>query len=86
MEKNWLFKQNGVLIPLEIQGNKPFRLVVENVAVSADTHLEIALVLLQAHTYALHTWEVNNVKLYVPGEGGSGSGDGGNMIEPTPNE
>ena len=35
------------------------------------------------NTYGLRLF---NVKLYVPGEGGSGSGDGGNVIEPTPNE
>ena len=64
------------------EGNKPFKLVVENVAVSADTRLEFSGVA-ATNTYGLRLF---NVKLYVPGEGGSGSGDGGNVIEPTPNE
>lgn len=64
------------------EGNKPFKLVIENVAVSADTRLEFSGVA-ATNTYGLRLF---NVKLYVPGEGGSGSGDGGNVIEPTPNE
>lgn len=64
------------------EGNKPFDVVIENVNISDDTTLEFYTTA-ATNTYGLRLF---NVKLYVPGEGGSGSGDGGNVIEPTPNE
>lgn len=55
------------------EGNKPFKLVIENVSISEDTRLEFSASV-ATNTYGLRLF---SVKLYVPGEGGG-------TVEPTP--
>ena len=55
------------------EGNKPFKLVIENVSISEDTRLEFSASA-ATNTYGLRLF---SVKLYVPGEGGG-------TVDPTP--
>lgn len=55
------------------EGNKPFKLVIENVSISEDTRLEFSASV-ATNTYGLRLF---SVKLYVPGEGGG-------TVDPTP--
>lgn len=55
------------------EGNKPFKLVIENVSISEDTRLEFSGSA-ATNTYGLRLF---SVKLYVPGEGGG-------TVDPTP--
>ena len=59
------------------EGNKPFKLVIENVSISEDTRLEFSASV-ATNTYGLRLF---SVKLYVPGEGG---GTVGPTPEPEP--
>ena len=55
------------------EGNKPFKLVIENVSISEDARLEFSGSA-ATNTYGLRLF---SVKLYVPGEGGG-------TVDPTP--